>query len=111
MYRFICGLALGLTLTAGAASAQVHLDRLTLPEGFSIEVYAADVPNARSMARSPGGTLFVSTRSRGDVYAVVDADRDVELAVGPEADELPAVGPVGRELVIDDHRLGRGGEP
>ena len=76
VHRFICGLALGLTITAGAASAQVHLDRLTLPEGFSIEVYAADVPNARSMARSPGGTLFVSTRSRGDVYAVVDADRD-----------------------------------
>ena len=77
MHRSICGLALGLTVLAGAAAAQdIHLDRLTLPEGFSIEVYAADVPNARSMARSPGGTLFVSTRSRGDVYAVVDADRD-----------------------------------
>ena len=76
MHRFICGLALGLTVTAGAASAQVQLDKLTLPEGFSIEVYAPDVPNARSMARSPGGTLFVSTRRAGNVYAVLDTDQD-----------------------------------
>ncbi len=76
MPRFICGLALGLTVTAGAVSAQVQLDKLTLPAGFSIEVYAPDVPNARSMARSPGGTLFVSTRRAGNVYAVLDTDRD-----------------------------------
>ena len=77
MSRCIRGLALGLTVFfAAAASAQVQLDKLTLPEGFSIEVYAPDVPNARSMARSPDGVLFVSTRRAGNVYAVLDTDQD-----------------------------------
>ena len=53
-----------------------QLDKLTLPPGFSIEVYAADVPNARQMALSPNGTVFVSTRQAGDVYAVRDDDGD-----------------------------------
>ncbi|MEE2637408.1 MAG: PQQ-dependent sugar dehydrogenase [Acidobacteriota bacterium] len=64
-------------VTTGICGAQeLPLDKLTLPEGFRIEVYAPDVPNARSMARSPAGTLFVSTRSAGDVYAVLDTDQD-----------------------------------
>lgn len=62
-------------VTASAAVAQ-DIDALTLPPGFSIDVYAADVPNARSMARSPAGTLFVSTRQAGDVYAVLDRNQD-----------------------------------
>ncbi len=53
-----------------------ELRRLTLPPGFSIEVYAADVPNARQMALSPSGTLFVSTRRAGNVYAVLDDNGD-----------------------------------
>ena len=69
---------------AGAAGAPLaaqdgdgpQLDKLTLPEGFSIEVYAADVPNARQMSLSPSGTLFVSTRRLGNVYAVLDDDGD-----------------------------------
>ena len=52
------------------------IDKLTLPPGFSIEVYAADVPNARQMSLSPSGTLFVSTRRAGNVYAVRDDDGD-----------------------------------
>ena len=39
------------------------------------------------------------------------AHRDVQLAVGPEADELPAVGPVRRESVVHHHRLGRVPQP
>ena len=49
---------------------------ITLPPGFSIHLYADNVPNARSMSLSPNGTLFVGTRTKGDLYAVVDADRD-----------------------------------
>ncbi|SVA76420.1 uncharacterized protein METZ01_LOCUS129274, partial [marine metagenome] len=67
-----CGLVV---VTASVAVAQ-DIDALTLPPGFSIDVYAPDVPNARSMARSPGGTLFVSTRQAGDVYAVLDRNQD-----------------------------------
>lgn len=45
--------------------------QISLPAGFSIEVYA-DVPNARSMALSDSGVLFVGTRESDKVYAVVD---------------------------------------
>ncbi len=48
------------------------VDLIELPPGFEIEVYAADVPGARSMTLSPGGTLFVGTRTEGKVYAVRD---------------------------------------
>lgn len=49
---------------------------IELPPGFKISVYAEDVPNARSMALGPGGTLFVGTRSEGNLYAIVDRDQD-----------------------------------
>ena len=52
------------------------LGKIMLPPGFRIEVYAGDVPNARQMALSPNGTLFVGTRDAGNVYAVLDSDKD-----------------------------------
>jgi len=52
------------------------LDSLALPEGFSISVFADSVVNARSLCYSPDGTLFVSTRSEGNVYAIKDTDGD-----------------------------------
>jgi len=39
-------------------------------------VYADNVPNARSLALGPGGTVFVGTRTAGKVYALVDANKD-----------------------------------
>ena len=51
------------------------LDGINLPDGFTIEYYAPDVPGARSLVRGDQGTIFVGTR--GDrVYAVVDTDGD-----------------------------------
>lgn len=52
------------------------IDFISLPDGFSIEVYA-EVPNARSMALSDSGVLFVGTRDSDKVYAVVDSDVNV----------------------------------
>jgi glucose/arabinose dehydrogenase len=60
---------------AGAREA-LPLGEITLPAGFHLAVYSADVPNARSMALSPSGVLYVGTRDAGNVYAVVDADKD-----------------------------------
>jgi glucose/arabinose dehydrogenase len=59
-----------------AASFEGSLAGLRLPPGFQIELVTAEVPNARSIARGPNGTLFVSTRTNGSVYAVVDEDGD-----------------------------------
>ncbi|AKD02230.1 sorbosone dehydrogenase family protein [Pontibacter korlensis] len=64
------------------------LQRIKLPEGFRIDYYAQDVENARSMAMSETGVLFVGTRSNDKVFAVVDENRDgkadevVEIASG-----------------------------
>lgn len=50
------------------------LDKIKLPGGFTIDVYA-EVPNARSMCISPNGTLFVGTKEN-NVYAVTDENHD-----------------------------------
>jgi glucose/arabinose dehydrogenase len=66
---------------APAASSEKNRSRLPiseirLPPGFSLDVYSDQVPNARQMALSSNGTLYVGSRSEGKVYAVVDRDRD-----------------------------------
>jgi len=59
-----------------AAGTSLPLHQIRLPDGFSIQVYADNVPGARSMTRSPSGILFVGTRRPGAVYAVVDRNGD-----------------------------------
>lgn len=59
-----------------ATAADLPIDKIQLPQGFKIDVYADDVDNARSMALSPSGILFVGSRNAGKVYAVVDSDND-----------------------------------
>lgn len=63
---------IGTKISIGEAKADVHLEKINLPEGFSIEVWAADVPNARSMALSESGIVFVGNRQEKNVYALVD---------------------------------------
>lgn len=52
------------------------LERLNLPKGFKIEVYAEGIDGARSMAMGDNGTLFVGTRNENKVYALRDEDGD-----------------------------------
>ena len=52
------------------------INRLNLPEGFKIEVYADSIDGARSMAMGENGTLFVGTRNDKTVYAIQDLDKD-----------------------------------
>jgi len=42
-----------------------------LPPGFTLSVVTDEVPNARQMALAESGVLFVGTRRRGRLYAVV----------------------------------------
>lgn len=75
---FLSSLLLICTLSCFSATSdqELPLHTIKLPPGFAISVYASDVLNARSMALSPNGTLFVGTRAAGKVYAIVDRDRD-----------------------------------
>jgi len=52
------------------------LDFINLPSGFSINIFAENVPGARSMALSPQGILFVGSRKNGQVYALLDHNND-----------------------------------
>lgn len=58
------------------APANLPLETIKLPPGFSIDVYATGVQNARQMALGGNGTLFVGSRQAGRVHAVVDRDKD-----------------------------------
>ena len=55
---------------------EVPIDKIQLPEGFKVDVWAEDLDNARSMCLSPEGTLYVGTRSKGNVYALKDTNGD-----------------------------------
>lgn len=68
----IAALALATCTPAGGVP---QLDKIKLPPGFEIAVYAK-VPNARALALGKNGTVFVGSRSAGKVYALVDSDRD-----------------------------------
>ncbi len=57
-------------------ASELPIERLSLPDGFSIEVYADGIDGARSMAMGENGTLFVGTRTENKVYAIQDRDKD-----------------------------------
>jgi glucose/arabinose dehydrogenase len=56
-------------------SKTLPLDKIKMPAGFKISVYA-EVENARSMAISPEGTIYVGNRDGDKVYAIKDTDGD-----------------------------------
>lgn len=60
--------------TNNALFNKYKLDKIKLPDGFKISVYA-EVSNARSLCVSPAGTVFVGTRN-DKVYAIPDKNND-----------------------------------
>lgn len=60
---------------------QIPLDKVKLPPGFTISVWAEGLHNARQMAWGDRGTLFVGTRVAGNVYAVLDRGGRREVKV------------------------------
>jgi glucose/arabinose dehydrogenase len=61
-----------------SGNAQQTIEGLNLPDGFKMEAFAENVEDARSMARSPNGVLYVGTRGEGKVYAITDTDNDYQ---------------------------------
>ncbi|HLN11280.1 MAG TPA: sorbosone dehydrogenase family protein, partial [Xanthobacteraceae bacterium] len=61
------------------AAEKLPLDKLVAPKGFKIEVFAANVANAREMREGDKGTVFVGSRLIDKVHAIVtkDGKRDV----------------------------------
>ena len=76
-------LAIGVALVLNASvcvpsirGGAPQVEGVELPPGFSITVFADEVKNARAMCWGDDGTLFVGSRSAGEVHALRDIDRD-----------------------------------
>jgi glucose/arabinose dehydrogenase len=64
-----------------AAADKVPVDKLKVPKGFKVEVYASGIPNARSLRLGDKGTVFVSNRTLDKIYAIVDKGGKREVKV------------------------------
>jgi glucose/arabinose dehydrogenase len=65
-----------------AAADKLPLDKLKVPKGFKLEVYASGIADARTLAQNDDGSvIFVGNRVRDKVYAIVNKDgkRDVKI--------------------------------
>lgn len=81
------------TITLCAALG-LALTEATLAESageFKMTVLTDDVPNARQMAESPSGVLYVGTRRAGKLYAVVPSeDAEPEVVTFDTGLEMPS---------------------
>lgn len=59
----------------------ISVERISLPPGFAIEVYAAGLPQVRQMCFAGDGTLFAGSKA-GNVYAVTPDKKVITLITG-----------------------------
>jgi glucose/arabinose dehydrogenase len=57
---------------APKAPGEIPVAKIKVPPGFKVELWAHGINNARAMTWGDKGTLFVSSRVAGNVYAVTD---------------------------------------
>jgi glucose/arabinose dehydrogenase len=62
--------------TENPDDVDLRLQRLKLPQGFKIELFASGIEDARSLARGDQGTIFIGNRDKEKVWAVRDEDGD-----------------------------------
>ena len=58
------------------AASEIPIDKLKLPPGFKIEVWATGMPGARAMARGDDGRIYIGTRAIGRVYEITDNGKE-----------------------------------
>ena len=73
----------------GRPVSDLKMDRLKLPKGFKIEVWAEGAPEARSLVLGDKGTVFASNRNLSNVYAIVDKDGKREVKVLFKGKKVP----------------------
>jgi glucose/arabinose dehydrogenase len=74
---------------APKAAADIPVDKIKVPPGFKVELWASGINNARTMTWGDKGTLFVGSRVAGQVYAIVDKGGTREVKVIAKGLELP----------------------
>lgn len=73
--RWILATAAATAVQAAAGAGDLPLERLRLPDGFSAGIYGK-ADNARQLALSDSGVLYVGSRRAGKVTALIDRDGD-----------------------------------
>lgn len=61
---------------AEPSNHQSLLKQLHAPLGFTLSIFADNLPNARSLALGDNGVVFVGSGTEGKVYAVQDSNND-----------------------------------
>jgi glucose/arabinose dehydrogenase len=110
-FRMVLNVMTGLGGT-GTSAAQVE-QRYRVPAGFTLQLYASDLPRARFLRFTPGGDLLVSRPHAGDILLLRrDADGDGH----PDAVETLMTGlrrPLGMDFagdwlyIAESNRVGR----
>jgi glucose/arabinose dehydrogenase len=58
------------------APSEIPLDKLRLPPGFRVELWAHGMPGVRMMTRGDKGTIYAGTRIIGRVYEIKDNGKE-----------------------------------
>ena len=58
------------------APGEIPLDKLKVPKGFRVEIWAHGMPGVRMMTRGDQGTIYAGTRIIGRVYEIKDNGRE-----------------------------------
>ncbi len=74
---------------APTPASEIPVDKIKVPAGFKVELWASGINNARTMTWGDKGTLFVGSRVAGQVYAIVDKGGTREVKVIAKGLELP----------------------
>ncbi|NOQ36270.1 MAG: sorbosone dehydrogenase family protein [Methylococcaceae bacterium] len=70
---------ISLFVTSCATADEDHqavLKQLSVPDGFSLTIFAKNLPNVRTLALGDKGIVYAGTRQQGSVYAIQDVDND-----------------------------------
>ena len=68
---------------------KIPVDKIKVPAGFKVELWAHGIPGARTLTRGDKGTIFVGTRVIGRVYAVTDKDGQRSVKTIVEGQKMP----------------------
>jgi len=72
-------------------AAEIPLDKLKLPKGFKVEIWATGTPGIRAMARGDSGKIYAGTRGLGRVYEISDNGKERSSRILVDKLTQPAV--------------------
>jgi glucose/arabinose dehydrogenase len=82
-------------------ASEIPIDKINLPKGFTVEIWATGMPGGRAMARGASGKIYMGTRAIGRVYEVTDnGDRRTSRVVVDKLTQPAGVAIRGESLYV-----------